>query len=284
MICNGFLSTIVLHHPLLEDQLLSNILTLSFIILLVVDALLISVLLVYTVTNKHILGVAENYEKQIKAQADYYRKLAESNLTLRRFRHDSHNIYIGLEKLLSENKAQEAIQMLHKGREECFQQKPQYDTGNGIVDALLEDKSAKGQTIHTGITFEGAVPAAAIEPMDLCVIFGNTLDNALEACEKLPPEQEKTIAVQCSGKCGFLFIDITNPVLEPVSVKGGVPATTKKDKKEHGLGLYSLQKIVKKYEGTIQCDCDTAQFTISVSLHIPAAVLLNGGTNKETRE
>lgn len=284
LICNGFLSTIVLHHPLLEDQLLSNILTLSFIILLVVDALLISVLLVYTVTNKHILGVAENYEKQIKAQADYYRKLAESNLTLRRFRHDSHNIYIGLEKLLSENKAQEAIQMLHKGREECFQQKPQYDTGNGIVDALLEDKSAKGQTIHTGITFEGAVPAAAIEPMDLCVIFGNTLDNALEACEKLPPEQEKTIAVQCSGKCGFLFIDITNPVLEPVSVKGGVPATTKKDKKEHGLGLYSLQKIVKKYEGTIQCDCDTAQFTISVSLHIPAAVLLNGGTNKETRE
>ena len=88
----------------------------------------------------------------------------------------------------------------------------------------------------------------------------------------------------CLFKCGFLFIDITNPVLEPVSVKGGVPATTKKDKKEHGLGLYSLQKIVKKYEGTIQCDCDTAQFTISVSLHIPAAVLLNGGTNKETRE
>ncbi len=268
LVCDAFLSTVVLHYPLVTEPVLSNALKLIFILLLVMDGLIISVLLVYTATNKHIRSVAEQYEEQIQAQSDYYQKLSESDVELRRFRHDYRNLSIGLEKLLSEGKTEEALRMLRHGQQEQ-RRRPRYESGSGIVNALMEDKALRADTIHTTITFEGAVPSDRIEAADLCVIFGNTLDNALEACEKLPPEEEKTILVQCLCRSGMMFMEMTNPVKEPVAIGSGLPQTTKSNKKDHGLGLYSLEKIIKKYDGTLICTCVDRQFTISISLYLP---------------
>lgn len=266
--CNAYLSVVLLHAPHLTDPVLDNTAKAAFLVLLLTDGLIVSVLLVYTVTNRHIRRVSDQYEAQLQAQSDYYRKLAASGFELRRFRHDSHNLFVGLEKLLSEGRTQDALEMLHHAQETQQQSTARYNTGNAIVDALLEDKSLRAQEQNTRITFEGMVPPDGIQPTDLCVIFGNTLDNALDACGKLPPDDEKVITIVCCSSSGFLFIDITNPVDKPVVMNGSLPATTKKDKTAHGFGLYSLDKSVKHYHGTLQFTPSPQHITLSLTLEL----------------
>lgn len=86
-----------------------------------------------------------------------------------------------------------------------------FNTGNGIVDAILTEKQEKATTENTVITFSGAVAASAITATDLCIIFGKTLKKAIEACEKLQTDIKKEISVVCKCNSGFMFLTISNP-------------------------------------------------------------------------
>ena len=149
---------------------------------------------------------------------------------------------------------------------------PIFDTGNGIADALLTDKQEKAVLQNTQIAFQGAIPPEALSPTDLCVILGNSLDNALEACQKLPDRDDKTISVTSNCRGGFLFISITNPIAEKVTVRDNHIATTKENKTLHGFGLYSLHSIVKKYDGDVQLASTDKTFTISIDLCVMSKV------------
>ena len=271
--CNAFLSTVLLHAPLVADPIIGNVTKAAFVLLMLMDGLIVSGLLVYTMMNKHIRHTIEHYEEQLRAQSDYYQKLSASNFELRRFRHDCRNICIGLEKLLAEGRTHEALEMLHSSCHEATQASTGYDTGNGIVDALLEDKSQQAKALNTRIVFDGHVAPTGIQPTDLCVIFGNTLDNALDACSKMPPDEEKVISIRCDCNSGFLFLDMTNPIDKPLILNGSLPTTTKTDKAEHGFGLYSLNKTVQKYDGTLHCTATPHHFTVSI--HLCAAPALS---------
>ncbi len=237
-----------------------------FLIIITLLSLALPVMILYSVTNKHIKNQAENYERQINAQSEHYALLSESNFELRRFRHDYKNMCIGLSKLISKGKNDEALKMLEKQNLNISPSLTLFDTGNGIVDALLADKQKQADKINTRISFEGAVPSDAIKPTDLCVIFGNTVDNAIEACQKIETTDKKIISVSCICRSGFVFIRITNPVVQKVRLNGHIPETTKTDKNHHGLGLYSLDKVVRQYDGEVSFECDDKEFSVSVEL------------------
>ncbi|MBQ8133062.1 MAG: GHKL domain-containing protein [Clostridia bacterium] len=240
------------------------VIRITFVIIIVLLFFALPVMIVYSMTNKHIKNQAENYEKQINAQSEHYALLSESNFELRRFRHDYKNMCIGLSKLISEGKNDEALKMLEKQNLDISPSLTLFDTGNGIVDALLTDKQKQADKINTRISFEGGIPSDAMKPTDLCVIFGNTLDNAIEACQKIETTDEKIISVSCFCRSGFVFIRISNPVAQKVRLSGHIPETTKTDKNHHGLGLYSLDKIVRQYDGEVSFECDDKEFCVSV--------------------
>ena len=237
---------------------------LGLIILTIIIAICI---MVYSMTNRLIKSRAESYEKQIASQYEYYTELSASYLELRRFRHDHRNMQIGLRKLLAENRTCEALEMLDK-MDESTGASVKFDTGSGVVDALLSIKQKAAEKTNTLIGFEGSVPARSIEPVELCIIFGNSLDNAIEACAKLSPDKRKNIKISCSHMGGIAHIRITNPVSKRVVMHGGLPATTKKDPGAHGLGLYSIQRVIKKYDGGIRCECDDELFSLTIELFL----------------
>ena len=243
-----------------------QVIKIMFLIIITLLSLALPVMILYSVTNKHIKNQAENYERQINAQSEHYALLSESNFELRRFRHDYKNMCIGLSKLISKGKNDEALKMLEKQNLNISPSLTLFDTGNGIVDALLADKQKQADKINTRISFEGAVPSDAIKPTDLCVIFGNTVDNAIEACQKIETTDKKIISVSCICRSGFVFIRITNPVVQKVRLNGHIPETTKTDKNHHGLGLYSLDKVVRQYDGEVSFECDDKEFSVSVEL------------------
>ena len=219
--------------------------------------------------SQYLEQLTKNYEKQIQTQAQHYTAIAQNNWELRRFQHDSKNLKVGLSELLESGKNQEALEMLKHYYEMSLGTKSsllRFDTGNGIVDALLADKQQTAQEMHTTITFEGAVPSAGIPPTDLCVMFGNTLDNALDACRKLPADEPKTIRVVCKCMGGYLMVYISNPVAENVTIHNNTIPTTKEDKSSHGFGLYSLERVVKKHDGELKLTCQNNLFETSIDL------------------
>ncbi len=241
---------------------------LFLIVLVILFSIAMPVLVAYSMSNKNFKKLAENYEKQINAQAEHYIQLSQSNFELRRFRHDFKNMFIGLSRLISEGKNDEAIEMLNNYDKDLTPPSDLFDTGNGIVDALLSDKQQQADKINTRIVFDGAIPPDRIDPTDLCIIFGNTLDNALEACKCIDSDG-KTISVKAVCQSGFIFIEITNPVIRKIEFKGSIPSTTKKDKGMHGFGLYSLRKIIQNYSGEINCGCTDNTFRISIEFSLP---------------
>ena len=262
--CNILVSAMTNETFYRDPHKLISIIKITFVIIIVLLSLALPVMILYSITNKYIKNQTENYEKQINAQSEHYALLSESNFELRRFRHDYKNMCIGLSKLISEGKNTEALEILEKQNLNINPQLTLFDTGNGIVDALLTDKQKHADKINTHISFEGAVPPSAIKPTDLCVIFGNTLDNAIEACHKIETSDEKTISVSCNCRSGFVFIKIINPVAQKVQLNGHIPETTKTDKKHHGLGLYSLDKVAKQYDGEVNFECDEKEFSVSI--------------------
>lgn len=269
LVCCSILTVFVLYDSFYIDIAnYSNAVKLVLVIFIILLSFAMPILVLYSITNKHIKNLADNYEKQINAQFEYYTLLSESNFELRRFRHDYKNMCIGLSKLISEGNNNDALEMLEKQNLIFNSSFIKYDTGNGIVDALLTDKQKQADKINAQIAFEGAVPPHAIKPTDLCVIFGNTLDNALEACNKIDPDVLKVIFVSCVCNSGFMFIKITNPVAQKVTIDGNIPTTTKADKNMHGFGLYSLDKIIKQYDGMVSFECDDNTFQISIEFSI----------------
>jgi len=272
MFVNTCLVTVILSLPSLFKVLYWNVL-LRFVIALLSAFLFVifPTIIVTVLSNSYLKSQNENFQRDIEAQAKHYSDLAKANYELRRFKHDFNNIKIGLEKTLSDNDYEAALSIIENSNYEI--QNPtekmlEFDTGNGIVDALLSDKQNKANKSNTRIVFSGSVPPDSIAPTDLCVLFGNTLDNAIEACEKLEDETEKIIFVSCKCNSGFAFISITNPVADDVVIRGNSIDSTKADKASHGYGLYSLNKIVKKLDGSLSLSCEDKTFKVEIDLSL----------------
>ena len=231
--------------------------------------ILISILLYATISNTRLKQLTENYEKQINIQSEHYKKLAAANIDVRRFKHDFKNMSIAIEKLLSDGNTEEALNLL-KSSVNSFDSHDNtinpFKSGNPIADALLADKQKMAHSAGATIEFEGAIPAERLSPIDICVLLGNTLDNAIEACQKFPHNIPKTIHISANCVGSIAFIMIENPVTEKANIKNNHIKTSKENKTLHGFGLYSLNSIVKKYSGTLKISSTDSKFTVEMSL------------------
>lgn len=224
---------------------------------------------IVTASNSQLKQLTSRYEQQIRAQAEHYQALSEANWEVRRFRHDFKNTRIAIEKLLADGEHAQALDLLQACGDVLDTPNHNavwFDTGNGIADALLTDKQKRAAQCNAVITFRGAIPQKGLSPTDLCVILGNTLDNAIEACEKLPSGNQNTIAVTCSCSSGFLFLMVQNPIAEKVTIRDNHIVTTKPDKTLHGYGLLSLHSVVEKYDGTVKLSAVEGGFTVNIDL------------------
>ena len=229
------------------------------------------VLIITVLTNTYLKRQNERFERELKAQAEHYIALAEANKELSRFKHDFKNLRIGITKALSSGDSEIALEMIEKGHRdfiEATEKIIKFNTGNGIVDAILSEKQKKAFLYNIYIKFDGIIPQTAFSPTDLCVIFGNTLDNAIEACEKMSDDTEKLISVSVKFNSGFAFISISNPVLEKVILHNNFIETTKTDRASHGFGLHSLRRIADKYEGEMNIISEEHLFTLTLDLSV----------------
>lgn len=215
---------------------------------------------------------SEIYEEQIQVQATHYANIAKNNYDLRKFKHDYKHMRIVISELISQNKFSEALEMLNTGYNDLLKMESsiKFNTGNEILNAILADKQIKATKSNTVIEFSGNLPNELISSLDLCIIFGNVLDNAIEACEKISGNEPKIILVNSDYSAGLVFLTITNPVENNIKIKGDSLSTTKLDKSNHGFGIYSIKKALEKYNGQITLCCEDYKFTTEINFEMPS--------------
>ncbi len=123
-------------------------------------------------------------------------------------------------------------------------------TGNEVLDTILTEKSlyCKERGITISCVADGKL-LNFISHMDLYSLFGNALDNAIEAVEQFEEEEKRQIDVLIYRQQNFLVVNIVNPIRDIIALEDELPVTTKQDKHYHGYGMRSMKYVVKKYEG-----------------------------------
>lgn len=218
--------------------------------------------------NTSYKAALDNMDGQMQSQLKQYELMIKANENTRKFKHDFNNLKIGLTGHLQNNDPQGALRFLEDCEQSIQGETTSYETGNLIADALLSEKQTIAKAGNVQITFNGLVPSSGISPMDICVIFGNILDNALEACEKVPGENVQTIFISSYLNNGFLFLTVSNPVKEDVAIKNNMISTSKRDKENHGIGLASVNNAIGKYDGIMKSSCTDKVFSTEITLDL----------------
>lgn len=186
---------------------------------------------------------------------------------IRRINHDFKNHVICIENLLKEGKHKSAIEYIRDLKNEAFETYTWIKTGNDVVDAILNQKRSEGNRKNIKMNMKVSIPADInIEPLDLCAILGNALDNSIEANEKIEDISKRYINVIMNPYKDYLFIEISNPsILNPIGEDGQL-RTTKKDKENHGFGIKSIEQVVEKYDGMLNYEYQDGQFILNIML------------------
>lgn len=133
------------------------------------------------------------------------------------------------------------------------------------MDFILDQKRViaeqDGIQVILKTTMIGQLP---FQEREICSLFGNLIDNAIEASKKLKTE-EKKIYITIEKKKQMIYIEVKNSIKEEPIKRNNKFITSKEDKNLHGYGLKSVQRIVEKYDGIIKYETENKIFTTSLS-------------------
>lgn len=139
-------------------------------------------------------------------------------------------------------------------------------TGNEMLDLILNRKLA--EALGRGITFTvdaEHVGQLSLNDLQICSVFGNLLDNAIEACEKIE-DGEKWIKTELRKKGQMLLLTITNSISRQPRQRGGRFFTGKSRGEIHGLGIDNVRSIVAERGGEMQIDYNDKVFEVNILL------------------
>lgn len=158
-------------------------------------------------------------------------------------------------------------------------------TGNNILDSLITEQKiyCENKRIQLDYVIDGGA-LNFIEPIDLYVIFGNAIDNAVESVLKIddPDRRIITISVQASGK--LVNIQFENPYEGTIVFQGGMPKTSKAGQSFHGFGIKSIKYLVTKYGGSVAVSAENNRFCLSVLIPVKENASAEAAENEQNAD
>lgn len=205
----------------------------------------------------------KRYELQMESQLKHLDDILAKQNELRGFKHDIFNKMTALEGYLEAGDTHGALTFVRTLTHRLETIAPMLDTGNTALDATLSTKKTLAE--NKGIDFTMTIHVQEnlpIAPEDICTIFGNALDNAIEACEQIQ-SSEKYINLSLVQLDNTLICKIINTA--PGKPASGF-STTKDDKDNHGFGLANLRESLAKYDSAPEIEWQQGIFSLSFVL------------------
>lgn len=245
--------------------------------------LLIFIILIYYILDqinndyKVILNNKVEYNKK-KLEAEMYEqeKLSYQNQLgifksqseeIHRFRHDLKNHIIGINNLI-DNDDIDGLKH-YVDRMKLTDLNRIVDTGNLSLDSIINFKLAKAKEKNIQYELDIKIPTDIdIEPFDVNVIFGNLLENAIEALEKCS-EDHRMLKIKMEYDVGMLYIVIENRYEHDLhQVSKNKYASSKSEKDKHGIGLESVKRSIERYNGCMEIKTDNQVFKVHIFLYV----------------
>ncbi len=218
--------------------------------------------LVYGLVDKRTLRYQSDLlEKHCEEVQNMYRQT-------RGWRHDYHNHIQTMKAYLSMGKTEELEEYLNKLDADLSTVDTVIKTGNVMVDAVLNSKISVAASKGIAVEAKAIVPKdldTSITEVDVCLIVGNLIDNAIEACMKIEQESERFIRVYMDILKGQFYIYIMNAIGENPKKAGGSYISTK-NQEHHGFGLMRIDKVVDKYHGYLERQHEEGVFATEIML------------------
>ena len=230
----------------------------------------ILIFLIVFLYSKNTMFLREQEQKdkmqiaQLQQQFAYYQEKLKDEEKVRSVYHDMKNHLLVLQRQIN---SPETAEMVEKLQSQVTMYEDYEHTGNDILDIILKEKSETAREKHIALSVTADLNGVDfIEPLDVSTIFGNGLDNAIEASEKLPEEQ-RAILVKAGRVQNFFSVLIENSCLQ--NREYTKQRTTKSDDFLHGFGISNMRKAAEKYDGQLTIKCENEKFTLKILIPIP---------------
>lgn len=230
-------------------------------LILVVTALLLRYLVYVLVDKRTLRYQSDLLLKHCEEVQNMYRQT-------RGWRHDYHNHIQTMKAHLAMGKLKELEAYLNELDTDLTTVDTVIKTGNVMVDAILNSKISVAAAKGIAVNAKAIVPKelnASISEVDICLIIGNLMDNATEACLKIKDAEKRFIRVYIDILKGQLYIYIMNAVGERLKKTDGIYASTK-NRANHGFGLMRIDKVVDRYHGYLERQDEEGVFATEIML------------------
>lgn len=279
----GIVLTVVTLFPANDYEISSIWMHQEYVILLLI-ALLAFIILLWCVT---VLARQRKLEQQsmfAEINRKYYEAMEQQHFEVRRLKHDLANHIQVLSALPEDKRAAYAEELSGNA---AFAQSFAY-CGDATVNAVLTVKKSVMERCHIRLKTEVDISETLpYDKTDLCALYANALDNAMEACMKLEETQREICLKSKVGK-GVFCLEISNPDADAKGIQSIVKEdgqtgfslrtgwghspllpTSKPDQENHGFGLQSIREIVKRYHGHMEIKCENGVFDLFLYLPLP---------------
>ncbi|MDE7324883.1 MAG: GHKL domain-containing protein [Lachnospiraceae bacterium] len=199
----------------------------------------------------------------------YYAEVENMYMKMRGWRHDYRHHIQTMKVYAVHGELDEIVEYLDMLDHDLTNVETVIRTGNRMADAILNSKLSLAAEKKILVKAEAKIPVSlAIQAVDLCIVIGNLLDNAMEACMELP-EQERLIRLYIEMKGRYLYLALTN------TAGGKKKKEFRTDKGEgHGFGIARIDAVVRKYGGYVNRASEDGAFSTEVLL--PACLPVDG--------
>ena len=201
----------------------------------------------------------------------HYDEVENMYRTMRGWRHDYHNHIQAMKAYAELGKYGELIAYLGRLDENLYQVDTVIKTGNLMMDAVLGSKLGlmKKRGIRTDVTVH--VPKGMkLTDMELCVLVGNLLDNAIEACEEVEEEENRFIRIYMDTLQEQFYLSVMNGMNGRAQRKGAGFVSRKRPDGLPGFGLQRVDRIVEKYGGYLNRQTEEGVFATEILLPLEA--------------
>ena len=194
---------------------------------------------------------------------------------MRGWRHDYHNHIQTMKAFIASGDTVEHLEYLNKLDKDLTEVDTMIKTGNVMADAILNSKLslATSKDIKVAVDMFGisfSSQFGKISQIDLCVLIGNILDNAIEACMRLPRDNGRFIDMSIGRHKSMMYISVKNSSPDDIEIKkiGNRYISSKDDAQFHGFGLMRIDKIAAKYDGFVNLKNEQDVFFTEIMLPI----------------
>lgn len=212
----------------------------------------------------------KHQQEMLQLELQHFERYKEAQEETRRYRHDMLNHLMVIQMLQQEGKQQEAGEYVNELLGHISSLSPEVVTGSDLLDCIVTSKLEMMKSNNIYFEIDGVLDQGlAMSPVDICAVFANALDNAIEAL--LQVEGERRFYMRLKRTKTYYMITMQNTVSQIKHHKSLLQKkrfTTKEDKELHGYGLQNMRSAIAKYSGEIITEMTDGQFILTILLSV----------------